>query len=211
MCRRHYDIFGSTCPFYCAHAALFLPAIASRVCVYGVCLEVSRACSLQCSSCWVAARKLCVVRGVTPAQKCVAYLSRCQACASTIDPDRCFHIVREESERYLQPTSIQQTWDDTEAPLQLLLLLDANPLPRTPAARRIFDSFHCRLCLGTYAGLPLEQHLAEQHGLAFREYRRLVLRRTLSAWLEPNSHTPPAPGHWQSPSCFQSGTARREL
>ena len=67
--------------------------------------------------------------------------------------------------------------DSVRAPVLL-----AHALPQYSEKPEYLSPVHCRLCLQTYELGQEEAHLSKCCGLSKREYRRLVLRKTLAEW-----------------------------
>ena len=81
----------------------------------------------------------------------------------------------------------QQSWELTAPALQGLLLPSPllYELPKYAAQPTLLDPSHCRLCLQPVPPGHLAEHLlsSEHHpGLTESQYRRFVLRQTLSEW-----------------------------
>ena len=87
----------------------------------------------------------------------------------------------------MEKNAQQQAWELTAPALQGLLLPSPllYELPKYAAQPTFLDPSHCRLCLQVVAPGRLAEHLltSEHHpGLTESQYRRLVLRQTLSEW-----------------------------
>ena len=101
-------------------------------------------------------------------------------------PDERARLVREESDTYLESIAQQQEWKGDEPALQLLLMPStlSCKLPQYSCEPEFLDPLHCRPCFQYFPRGGEEEHLRESHDppLTRAEYRRLVLRQTLSEW-----------------------------
>ena len=108
----------------------------------------------------------------------------CKACFARVSPAAQYEIVRDKSEKYLQSISRQQSWLGTEPALQLLVLpaQGSQPLLSYAECPKYLSPSHCRLCLQPCDSGDLEEHLREQHGLCYNDYRQQVQSHTVAEW-----------------------------
>ena len=114
-----------------------------------ICVESHPDSHYRCKACWRERGPKCIVCDKNPARSERIYKSRCKPCLADRDSAAAVLLFREESEAYLQRTSVSQSWNGSEPGLQALHLPLSLPesLPAYSPCPTYLSPKHCRLCL----------------------------------------------------------------